>query len=60
MQGLIEKWDYIEGKICALLLGAAVTLAVTMAGMALGSFAAGAILRRRQPRNSGRTDLGSG
>ena len=27
MQGLIEKWDYIEGKICALLLGAAVSLA---------------------------------
>jgi len=27
MQGLIEKWDYIEGKICALLLGASVTLA---------------------------------
>jgi C4-dicarboxylate transporter DctM subunit len=27
MQGLIEKWDYIEGKICALLLGVAVSLA---------------------------------
>ena len=27
MRGLIEKWDLIEGKICAILLGVSVTLA---------------------------------